>query len=55
MQVLKEDWQMGAALFECLLVDYDFAANWGNWAYNAGEGADPRNRLFKTVSQVVVP
>eukprot|EP00884_Botryococcus_braunii_P017923 jgi/Botrbrau1/4814/Bobra.0325s0033.1 len=48
---LKEDWHLGAALFESLLVDFDWAANWGNWAYNAGAGLDPRNRFFKTVTQ----
>lgn len=26
----------GAALFECLLVDHDVGANYGNWAYQAG-------------------
>ena len=36
---------------QALLIDHDAAVNLGNWAYNAGVGADPRNRLFCTVSQ----
>ena len=29
-------------IFESMLIDYDPAANWGNWAYIAGVGNDPR-------------
>lgn len=36
-QGLRLDWRLGAALFECLLVDCDWALNWGNWAYVSGE------------------
>ncbi|MFP8965639.1 DASH family cryptochrome [Pokkaliibacter sp. CJK22405] len=36
------DWRFGAAYFESQLLDYDVAANWGNWQYIAGVGADPR-------------
>lgn len=36
---------------QALLIDHDAAVNLGNWAYNAGVGADPRNRVFRTVSQ----
>ena len=36
------DWRCGAAYFEQQLIDYDVAANWGNWQYIAGVGADPR-------------
>ncbi|MBM6550978.1 DASH family cryptochrome [Marinomonas ostreistagni] len=36
------DWRYGAAYFESQLVDYDVGANWGNWQYIAGVGADPR-------------
>jgi len=33
--------------FESMLVDYDVAANWWNWAYQAWVGNDPRdNRYF---------
>lgn len=35
-------WWWGAQWFEYLLVDYDVSSNWGNWAYIAGVGADPR-------------
>ena len=41
---LGVDWRYGAAWFEEMLVDYDCAANWGNWQYLAGVGADPRGR-----------
>lgn len=36
------DWRWGARWFEHCLIDYCPAANWGNWAYAAGVGADPR-------------
>lgn len=39
---LQLDWRYGAAYFEQQLVDYDVGANWGNWQYLAGVGADPR-------------
>jgi deoxyribodipyrimidine photo-lyase len=39
---MELDWRYGAAWFEHQLVDYDVAANWGNWQYIAGVGADPR-------------
>jgi deoxyribodipyrimidine photo-lyase len=42
---------MGAALFECLLLDHEQGVNLANWAYFAGTGTDPRNRRFKTVTQ----
>ena len=40
------DWRYGAAYFEQQLVDYDVAANWGNWQYLAGVGADPRGHRW---------
>ncbi len=40
------DWREGASYFEEVLIDYDPASNWGNWAYQAGVGQDPRNRVF---------
>lgn len=44
---MKQDWRVGAAYFEEQLLDYDVASNWGNWAYLAGVGNDPRgNRYF---------
>jgi len=49
---LKLDWRLGAAYFEMQLIDYDVYSNWGNWAYLAGVGNDPReNRVFNTNRQ----
>lgn len=49
---LKQPWRVGAAYFEAMLVDYDAASNWGNWAYIAGVGNDPRPfRKFNTHKQ----
>jgi deoxyribodipyrimidine photo-lyase len=46
------DWRMGAAYFESQLIDYDVCSNWGNWAYVAGVGNDPRpDRRFNTIRQ----
>ena len=50
-QALGQGWQQGAAVFEALLVDHDWAVNTVNWAYFAGVGNDPRDRVFRTVSQ----
>ena len=48
---LKQDWRIGAAYFESMLIDYDVHSNWGNWMYNAGVGNDPRDRVFNIKSQ----
>ena len=49
---LNVNWQMGAAYFESLLIDYDPCSNYGNWNYIAGVGSDPReNRYFNILSQ----
>lgn len=49
---LSLDWRYGAAYFQQQLVDYDVAANWGNWQYIAGVGADPRGgRQFNLEKQ----
>ena len=49
---LKLDWRYGAAYFEEQLIDYDVCSNWGNWAYVAGVGNDPRTaRVFNTAKQ----
>jgi deoxyribodipyrimidine photo-lyase len=49
---LKMDWRYGAAYFEEQLIDYDVASNWGNWAYLAGVGNDPRpHRYFNIEKQ----
>ena len=51
---LKLDWRFGAAYFEQQLIDYDVCSNWGNWAYLAGVGNDPRgNRYFNIEKQAV--
>ena len=39
---LSCDWRSGAAWFESQLIDYDVYSNYGNWAYIAGCGTDPR-------------
>lgn len=48
-RVLGIDWRAGAAWFESLLIDYDVASNWGNWAYVAGVGNDARGFRFFNV------
>lgn len=48
---LKLDWRLGAEFFQLCLEDHCPAANYGNWAYFAGVGGDPKNRHFRTVSQ----
>ncbi|WP_135852986.1 DASH family cryptochrome [Halorussus salinus] len=48
---LRIDWRRGAARFETLLVDYDPASNYGNWAYVAGVGNDARDRSFDVLWQ----
>lgn len=50
-QNLNIDWKMGAEYFESLLLDYDPCSNYGNWAYNATVGHDPRNRYFNILNQ----
>jgi cryptochrome, DASH family len=45
-------WLSGAAYFEHILMDYDVSSNYGNWAYIAGTGCDPRNgRHFDIAKQ----
>jgi deoxyribodipyrimidine photo-lyase len=51
VDALEIDWRWGAAYFEEQLVDYDVAANWGNWAYQAGVGTDSRDNHFDVLSQ----
>jgi deoxyribodipyrimidine photo-lyase len=44
----------GAAYFEEKLIDYCPANNWGNWAYIAGVGNDPREyRYFNVLKQAL--
>lgn len=46
------DWRAGAEYFEQQLIDYDVASNWGNWAYLAGVGSDPRvGRKLNVIKQ----
>ncbi|KIO76617.1 deoxyribodipyrimidine photolyase [Pedobacter lusitanus] len=42
--ILKLNWVDGAEYFEQKLIDYSPASNWGNWAYVAGGGKDPRSK-----------
>lgn len=49
---LQQDWRLGAAWFEQQLIDYEVGSNWGNWAYIAGVGHDPRGgRAFNVREQ----
>ncbi|KAJ4298780.1 hypothetical protein N0V88_003813 [Collariella sp. IMI 366227] len=50
---LDIDWRYGAEWYEAMLIDYDVSSNWGNWAYMAGVGNDPRGeqRLLNPVKQ----
>jgi deoxyribodipyrimidine photo-lyase len=51
---LRLDWRIGAEWYECMLVDYDAASCWANWAYAAGVGNDPReDRIFNPVKQAL--
>ncbi|CAN9231718.1 unnamed protein product [Alternaria alternata] len=51
---LDIDWRIGAEWYECFLVDYDPASNWGNWQYVAGVGNDPRQgRVFNPIKQAL--
>lgn len=48
---LNQDWRMGASYFESQLIDYDVCTNWGNWAYLAGVGNDPRKYRFFNIEK----
>ena len=48
---LQQDWRIGAAYFESMLIDYDVHSNYGNWMYNSGVGNDPRDRKVNIKSQ----
>ncbi len=54
VKTLGGDWRIGAAYFEEQLIDYDPASNWGNWAYQAGVGQDPRDRRFDPAHQAAL-
>ncbi|WP_461453605.1 DASH family cryptochrome [Mucilaginibacter sp.] len=52
VNILKVDWTKGAAYFEEKLIDYSPASNWGNWAFIAGIGSDPKDsRYYNTARQ----
>jgi deoxyribodipyrimidine photo-lyase len=48
---LNLDWRIGAAYFEEQLIDYDVCNNWGNWAYLAGVGNDPREHRYFNIEK----
>lgn len=48
---LNMDWRYGAAYFEEQLIDYDVCSNWGNWAYLAGVGNDPRGHRWFNIEK----
>lgn len=48
---LQMDWRIGAAYFESQLIDYDVCSNWGNWAYLAGVGNDPRKHRYFNIEK----
>lgn len=48
---LNIDWRLGAAYFEEQLIDYDVCSNWGNWAYLAGVGNDPRDQRWFNIEK----
>lgn len=50
-KILKQDWRIGAAYFEEMLIDYDVHSNYGNWMYLAGVGNDSRSRTFNAEKQ----
>ncbi|WP_371455854.1 FAD-binding domain-containing protein [Leeuwenhoekiella aequorea] len=47
----QQDWRIGAAYFESMLIDYDVHSNYGNWMYASGVGNDPRDRIFNIEKQ----
>lgn len=50
-KILKQDWRIGAAYFEEMLIDYDVHSNYANWMYLAGVGNDTRSRTFNAEKQ----
>ena len=48
---LNMDWRIGAAYFEEQLIDYDVCSNWGNWAYIAGVGNDPKKHRYFNIEK----
>lgn len=48
---LNMDWRVGATYFEEQLIDYDVCSNWGNWAYLAGVGNDPKGHRYFNIEK----
>lgn len=48
---LNQDWRVGAAYFESMLLDYDPHSNYGNWMYIAGVGNSAQQKKFDVVWQ----
>ena len=49
---LQLNWQMGAAYFQHILIDYDICSNWVNWNFAGGVGPDPKdNRQLNVENQ----
>jgi deoxyribodipyrimidine photo-lyase len=48
---LEVNWKKGAAYFEEKLIDYSPASNWGNWAFVAGLGHDPRDNKYFNIAR----
>lgn len=52
VKYLNVDWRIGASWYESQLIDADVGSNYGNWAYIAGIGNDPRGfRVFQMQKQ----
>ncbi|WP_317132015.1 DASH family cryptochrome [Pareuzebyella sediminis] len=51
---MHQDWRVGAAYFESMLIDYDVHSNWCNWMYTSGVGNDPRDRIFNIERQAKI-
>ncbi|KAL3939540.1 MAG: hypothetical protein SGBAC_005750 [Bacillariaceae sp.] len=49
---LQLDWRAGAEWFQFWLEDHCVGANYGNWLYFSGVGPDPKNRHFRSISQM---
>ncbi|CAJ1943377.1 unnamed protein product [Cylindrotheca closterium] len=49
---LQMDWRAGAEWFQFWLEDHCVGANYGNWLYFSGVGPDPKNRHFRSLSQM---
>ncbi|MDO6744437.1 DASH family cryptochrome [Tenacibaculum soleae] len=48
---LNQDWRVGAAYFESMLLDYNPHSNYGNWMYIAGVGNSAQQKKFDVVWQ----